>query len=63
MRKSDRWFNTKATQDTTSRVSTLPVLARVGPDNNSEPTNDRNDKNEKYFEVGKSLIGDAEVVG
>lgn len=63
MKRSDRWWQSKAVQDTRARVATLPVLARVGPDNPSEPTRDRNSKNEMYFEVGKSEVGGEEVVG
>jgi len=63
MKRSDRWFLSRATQDTRTRVATLPVLAQLGPNNTSEPTRDRNQKDEKYFEVGKSEIGGEEVVG
>ena len=63
MKRSDRWFTEKAVQDTRTNVATLPVLARVGPDNPSEPTSDRNEKNERYFEVGKSKVGEEEVIG
>jgi hypothetical protein len=63
MKRSDRWFSDKVIQDTRARISTLQVLSRVGPDNASEPTRDRNDKDEKYFEVDKSEVGGEEVVG
>ena len=63
MKRSDRWWTSRAVQDTRTRVATLPVLARVGPDNPAEPTRDRNEKDEKYFEVGKSEVGGEEVVG
>jgi hypothetical protein len=63
MKRSDRWFNERAVQDTRLRVSTLPVLARVGPDNPVEPHRDKNSKGNSYFKVGKTEVGGEEVVG
>lgn len=63
MKKADRWFQTQASQDTRTRVSILPVLAKVGPDSPAEPHRNENSKGESYFEVGKSEIGGDEVVG
>jgi len=63
MKRADRWFQDRAVQDIRSRVATTRVLAKVGPDNPSEPTRDRNSKNEKYFKVEDSEVGGEEVVG
>ena len=63
MKRSDRWFAERAVQDARTRVATLPVLARIGPENNSEPIREKNKQGEKYFEAGKSEVGGEEVVG
>lgn len=63
MRKSDLWFESKASQDTRSRMATLQVLGRVGPDNAAEPPREKNDKGEKFFKVGESVVGGEEVIG
>lgn len=63
MKRSQRWFETRNTQDTRSKVATLPVLAKVGPNTASEPKPDLNSEGKAYFKVGKSVVGDEEVVG
>lgn len=51
-----RWFNNNAEQDIRSRLSTLPVLARTGPDNPSEPTSTQNKYGAAYFKVGTTEV-------
>ena len=63
MKLSDRWFANREVQSTRTRVSTLPVLARVGPDNPAEAHRNRNKDDEKYFEVDGSEVDGEEVVG
>lgn len=63
MKKSDRWFNNKASQDTRAGIANLPVLVRTGPYNVSEPHMDRNAQGQKHFKVGQSEVGGEEVVG
>lgn len=63
MKKSQRWFETRNTQDTRSRVATLPVLAKAGPNTASEPKPDSNTEGKGYFRVGKSVVGGEEIVG
>jgi hypothetical protein len=64
MKRSQRWFSGNAQQDTTSKLSTLTVLARTGPDNASEPTSRENNQGVGYFKVGVSEVEgeDGEVV-
>lgn len=65
MKKSTRWYQKNAQQDTTSRLSVLPVLNRTGPDNPSEPITNESSQGQTYFKVGESEIeGDGgEVAG
>lgn len=63
MKKSQRWFEARSAQDVRSRVSTLPLLAKAGPNATSEPKPDSNAEGKGYFKVGKSIVGGEEVVG
>jgi hypothetical protein len=56
MKRSTRWFQNNAQQDTTSRLSILPVLARTGPDNPSEPVINESTQGKTYFKVGESEV-------
>jgi hypothetical protein len=63
MKNSQRWFDRNAQQDIRLRMSTLPVLARTGPDNPSEPIPGSNQQGKTYFKVGDSEVEGEEVAG
>jgi hypothetical protein len=63
MKRSTRWFQNIAQQDTTSRMAILPVLAKTGPASAAEPHLDTNSQGQTQFKVGTSEVGGEEVVG
>jgi hypothetical protein len=64
MNGSRAWFQKNATQNMNVNMSRLPVLAHTGHYSGTKPNNTNIDKNgNKAFVVGKSVIGDEEVVG
>ena len=57
---ANSWFARKSLQNATTKVAELPVYAAIGP--NIQPVIER-EKDVKSFKVGKSVVGDGEVVG
>lgn len=63
MRKSLQWFEKNTQQVVMARVSTLPVLARVGTTNKSGNKSTTQYKDQEVFIVGESEVGGSHRVG
>jgi len=63
MKKSQSWVNTTYNQNTFSRVSQLPVLAKNGPTRRGGSPQQKNEQGEAFIVAGKSVAGGEEVAG
>ena len=63
MKKSLQWFEKNTQQVVMSKVSTLPVLARVGTTNKSGNESTTRYKDQAVFIVGESEVGGHHRVG
>lgn len=63
MNRSTRWFNKHNEQTVRMGIQDFPVLTSMGPNVNMNQDKQTNEKGEKLFVVGRSVIGGEEVVG
>jgi len=63
VKRSVKWFNKRAEQNTNSRISELPLLMSLGPSSQINEQRKTDSENNKFFRVGDSEIGGEEVVG
>ena len=63
MQNSRKWFTRRSYQQTYSRVSEIPAVARHGPNfQDVSKGRTQNADGQKLFQVGKTKVGGEEVV-
>lgn len=62
-RTRSSWFQNSAQQGVFMKVSTLPSIAKNGPTQIISKSAVIKSPEDKYFKVGKSMVGGEEVVG
>lgn len=66
MKRSTAWLNQHTNSVLSSRVSTLPVMARFGTNNggnNTKPKESTDADGNQFIVVGKTVLTGTEVVG
>jgi hypothetical protein len=63
MKKSLSWFQTKAQQGVFMKIGTLRPISKSGSTPSISQRSNPKPAGEKYFEVGKSVIGEGQEVG
>ena len=63
MKRALTWFQTNAQQGVFMKMGTLHPISKSGTTNTINRKSSSKPENEKYFEVGESVVGEGQEVG